>query len=384
MIKGVNLGGWLVLEKWMTPALFEGSGAADEYYLPEGTDRALYREKIRSHRATFITERDFISLKSHGFECARIPVPYFAFGDRPPFIGCLKELDRAFDLAEAYGMSVLLDLHTVPLSQNGFDNGGLSGVCRFAQTPCEVEFALGVLERLAERYGQRAGLYGIEVLNEPLTQKAWALMDIGHRYPPADPEMARGSGPVSLEFLRDFYLKAYARLKPRLAPSKKIVFHDGFDFLAWRDFMQDDRFEGIQLDTHQYLMMAELMGCPRTIGGYLDFIASRWAPELESMSRVCEVIVGEWCLFNSYCLGYDSKGGQSVLNGVTGVAKARDPESFKADYQRLYKAFMQAYAPCAGNFYWSFKMLFDSVSAPVWKGWESWDLERCLNLGWYM
>ena len=41
------------------------------------------------------------------------------------------------------------------------DNGGLTGgKCK---NPEEVEFALTVLERLAKRYGQREGLYGIEV-----------------------------------------------------------------------------------------------------------------------------------------------------------------------------------------------------------------------------
>ena len=30
-VKGVNLGNWLVLEKWMNPALFEGTTAEDEY-----------------------------------------------------------------------------------------------------------------------------------------------------------------------------------------------------------------------------------------------------------------------------------------------------------------------------------------------------------------
>ena len=44
---------------------------------------------------------------------------------------------------------------------NGFDNGGLSGVCKWAQNPDEVEFVLGVLERLAKRYGTRKGLMGI-------------------------------------------------------------------------------------------------------------------------------------------------------------------------------------------------------------------------------
>ena len=28
-VRGVNLGGWLVLEKWMTPSIFEGLNAVD-------------------------------------------------------------------------------------------------------------------------------------------------------------------------------------------------------------------------------------------------------------------------------------------------------------------------------------------------------------------
>jgi len=33
MIRGVNLGGWLVLEKWITPALFAGTSAEDKAHL---------------------------------------------------------------------------------------------------------------------------------------------------------------------------------------------------------------------------------------------------------------------------------------------------------------------------------------------------------------
>ncbi len=33
-IKGVNLGNWLVLEKWMSPSLFAGTDAADEGWFP--------------------------------------------------------------------------------------------------------------------------------------------------------------------------------------------------------------------------------------------------------------------------------------------------------------------------------------------------------------
>ncbi|WP_341278013.1 hypothetical protein [Paenibacillus sp. FSL H8-0537] len=32
-VKGVNLGNWLVLEKWMNPAMFEGTEYEDETWL---------------------------------------------------------------------------------------------------------------------------------------------------------------------------------------------------------------------------------------------------------------------------------------------------------------------------------------------------------------
>ena len=32
-----------------------------------------------------------------GLNSVRIPVPYFIFGDRAPFIGCIDELDKAFN-----------------------------------------------------------------------------------------------------------------------------------------------------------------------------------------------------------------------------------------------------------------------------------------------
>lgn len=109
-VKGVNLGNWLVLEKWMSPALFDGTTAEDEYYLPRQLSREVYEARIKIHRSEYITERDFVTIKSMGMEAVRIPVPYFIFGDREPFIGCIEELDKAFNWAEAYGLQVLIDL----------------------------------------------------------------------------------------------------------------------------------------------------------------------------------------------------------------------------------------------------------------------------------
>ena len=46
-VKGVNLGNWLVLEKWMSPELFEGTTAEDEYYLPTQLSKEVYEARIR-------------------------------------------------------------------------------------------------------------------------------------------------------------------------------------------------------------------------------------------------------------------------------------------------------------------------------------------------
>ena len=72
-IKGVNLGNWLVLEKWMNPALFDGTTADDEYYLPTQLDPAVYEARIKTHRAEYINERDFATIRSWGAELRASP-----------------------------------------------------------------------------------------------------------------------------------------------------------------------------------------------------------------------------------------------------------------------------------------------------------------------
>ena len=383
-IKGVNLGNWLVLEKWMSPALFQGTTAEDEYYLPTQLSPEVYEARIKIHRSEYITERDFVTIKRMGMESVRIPVPYFIFGDRKPFIGCIEELDKAFNWAEKYGLTILIDLHSVPLSQNGFDNGGISGVCKWAQNPDEVEFTLGVLERLAKRYGNRKGLFGIQPLNEPVTENMWETMDVQNRYAPVDPELAKGSAPITMKFLRQFYLDAYDRISAYMPKDKYVVIHDGFELMAWKDFMQEEKYSNVILDTHQYLMVAEARGCSQTVEGYLKYIKEELQPQITEMEKYFPVICGEWCLFNSLACGCDTKGGQSVLNGVEGSRQeSLSPEEKKEIYETLAKAQLELWEKGSGYFYWSYKLLTDTVNTPGWIGWDSWDLGRCYDFGWF-
>lgn len=383
-IKGVNLGNWLVLEKWMSPALFEGTDAEDEYYLPRRLSKEVYEARIKVHRSEYITERDFAIIRAYGMNAVRIPIPYFIFGDCPPFIGCIEELDKAFAWAEKYELKVLVDLHTVPGSQNGFDNGGLSGVCKWAKQPESVEFTLQLLEKLSERYAQKTSLWGIEIVNEPLTKAGWDTFNIMERYKAVDAKMAEGSAPVPLDFLKKFYIQAYRRMRKYLPEEKVIVFHDGFDLLAWKDFMREEEFKNVILDTHQYLMMAESDGCVQEKDAYVQYIRENYEDKVAEMQEYFPVICGEWCLFNSQCCGWDTKGGQSVLNGIEGEQQETYSMEEKQDiYRAVADAQLQAWSKGMGYFYWNYKLLLDTVNEAGWIGWDAWDFGKCMAHGWF-
>ena len=133
------------------------------------------------------------------------------------------------------------------------------------EEPEEMEFVLTVLERLAKRYADRKGLWGIEILNEPVSQEMWDGMGVSQRYKPVEPLKAAGSKGYDMDQLRSFYIEAYDRMRKYLPVDKKVVFHDGFNLTAWKNFMREEKYQGVVLDTHQYLMMAEMFGCGQSV-----------------------------------------------------------------------------------------------------------------------
>ena len=113
-IRGVNVGGWLVLEPYITPSIFNqfGTSVVDEYTLTKQIPNA--GDILQTHWKNFVGLADFQKIADNGFNAVRIPIGYWAFqkyeGD--PYIqGAADFLDEGIAWARQTGLKVWIDLH---------------------------------------------------------------------------------------------------------------------------------------------------------------------------------------------------------------------------------------------------------------------------------
>jgi glucan 1,3-beta-glucosidase len=355
-LRGVNLGGWLVLEKWMTPSLFEGLNALDETsYCVELGDSA--EQILKNHWDTFITRDDFAWLAQRGVNAVRIPVGHWLFGPGYPYhrsygdnlepfvVGGIDVLDRAFDWAEEFGLHIVLDLHAAPGCQNGFDNGGIQDVCEWHTDPEYINYSLLVLERLAERYQHRPALHAIEVLNEP----RWD---------------------IPTELLKDFYSNAYRRIRQYCRPEDvAVVFHDGFrSFREFSGFISQPEFRNVVLDIHRYQCFVR-EDIDTDIYGHIHKASGEWKAEADEIINELgqPVYLAEWSL------GLDLKIVSLWAEGPFNHA-LENMDDFQLDvaYRGYAAAQLLTFEKYLGWFFWSYK----TETAPAWC------FRECVERGW--
>ena len=309
-LNGVNLGGWLVLERWMTPTLFKDTDASDEQaFMKE--DFAV--ERLCRHREKFIRESDIAWLAERGVTALRIPVGFWLFGDYPPYQACVDYLDWAIEMADKYGLSVVIELHRAPGSQDGHDNSLHGGRTLWFKSEKYRQQTLDVLEKIAKRYGQKQSVWGIGVLNEP-----------------------RLTAPSRFFVTRQFYRQAYNRITPHMRNGMAVIFSDGFLPRLMSGAVIASKQHPAVMDVHLY-QFAEPFDGWRTLGGHLRRAYTRrlliWWLQLRQ-----PVIIGEWC---------------SV---VSGKKMRRVPQQLQRRFEPRYIAYQQAaYKHAAGQFYWNYK-----------------------------
>jgi glucan 1,3-beta-glucosidase len=355
-LRGVNLGGWLVLEKWMTPSVFEGLNATDEttYCVELG---GAAETRLKHHWQTFITRDDFAWLASIGINAVRIPIGHWIFGAnypyhrtygeyQHPFVeGGIAILDQAFDWAEDLGLAIVLDLHAAPGCQNGFDNGGIKDVCEWHTDESYIDHSLWVLEQLAERYNGRPALHGIEVLNEP----RWD---------------------VDTDLLKKYNIDGYHRIRKYCQPEEvAVVFHDGFrSYREYLGFMKAPEFDNVVFDIHRYQCFAR-----EDIDADIYQHVTKTVVELKQEADEIIQDMNQWTYVGEWSLGLDLRVVSLWAEGPYNHA-LEHMDKFQMDvaYRAYASAQLATYEKYLGWFFWSYKT----------ETTEAWCFRDCVRNGW--
>lgn len=271
-MKGVNLGGWFVLEKWMTPSLFAGTTARNEFELSK-TEQG--RERIRRHHRTFVTKKDLIWLRKQGIEILRVPVGHWTLGGDDRYVDAQKRLDWLMRTSLSLGLQVLLDLHAAPGAQNRAEHSGSGNTMsdvystKWLNDSPAQDKTIASLVTLAQRYRHFPHVWGIELLNEP------AVDTTGLK-------------------LAWFYRRAYREVTKVTRPGTRIVFSDGYAPLRLTNclWLMKRRDFPVVLDMHVYQVFGR-RNKAKTFEQHLRRLA--WTRRFLRFLRLQQpVIVGEW------------------------------------------------------------------------------------------
>jgi len=372
-IRGVNVGGWLNLEPFITPSFFQNFGSrdnvVDEWTLMSKLGPTKAKSTLEQHYSTFITKKTFKDIRAAGMDHVRFPFGYWIVQtyDDDPYLAQVswRYLLRGIEYCRQNGLRVNLDLHGAPGSQNGWNHSGRQGTIgwlngpngdRNAQRTLDIHHKLSVFFA-QDRYKNVVTMYGL--VNEPRN------VDLNTAAVVSWTEKA-------ITQIRADGIKGI------------IVFGDGFMGLDnWQGKLQN--IDNLLLDVHQYVIFnVDQLSLKHT--DKINFACSAWTQQAKrSMDRKTgfgPTMCGEWSQADTDCTQYinnvatgtrwdgpfdTGNASTSVLSpqcplksAACSCAKANaDPADYSADYKKFLLQFgvaqMDAFEAGWGWFYWTWE-----------------------------
>lgn len=347
VLRGLNIGGWLVLEQWMTSDIFDNTDAIDQWTF-DSTQGA--ESTLQSHWSSYFTESDVEKIASWGINAVRIPIGYWAYDNAgTPYIsGADAYLEKAIGWCRSHGIKVLVDCHGSPGSQNGFDNSGRSGNVDW-QSGDNMNRSISVLEKMATKYGAAEYsdvVFGIEMVNEPIS---W--------------------GNNNFETTKQWAQQAYSAIKAVATnPDLNVIMHDSFQGPSeWSDIssaingdcaLADSKF---WIDTHLY-QNQEASDSLLTQDQHVKKACNWSSSELLPSSSNLPVIAGEFSAATNICANPD---GSTVAGSVCWISGCQcsanvDIEDWNEPLINATRKFLEAELDtfedhARGYFMWNYK-----------------------------
>ncbi|KAH9458603.1 hypothetical protein Pst134EB_010901 [Puccinia striiformis f. sp. tritici] len=354
-IRGVNIGGWLVTEPWITPSVYETNNPAiiDEFTLCQILGKKEAGRRLREHWDSFYTEADFHTIKSFGLNHVRIPIGYWAFdvsGGEPYVQGQFDYLLQAVGWSRNAGLKVLIDLHGGPGSQNGFDNSGKRGAIGWDEDQGNVERTKAALAKLTHEFSKpqyAQVVVGIQALNEPAGFKNEHMVNT----------------------IKDFYKDSYDIVRHTSGPQTHLLLniHDAFLPLStWANTFPPPQHHGVSLDTHIYTVFTpegNKMSEQERIHEYCkkipDIQASQskiwtWVGEFTPAPTDCAPLlngIGRGSRYDGSFEGSTRVGSCESKTGLT----SEFSEEYKESLGKFFEIQTKVYEHGSGWFMWTFK-----------------------------
>ncbi len=172
LLKGINLGNWLVPEGYMFR--FGKTSSPSMIYelmnqlIGPGDAAAFWKE----YRENYITEADIHFLKSCGLNSIRVPFHYMFFiseeyPSAEPTLG-FALFDRLVQWCEKENLYIIFDMHCAPGGQTGDNIDDSHGYPFLFESETSQQLALKVWEKIAAKYKDNRIVIGYDVLNEPI------------------------------------------------------------------------------------------------------------------------------------------------------------------------------------------------------------------------
>lgn len=367
--RGVNVGGWLSLEPFITPSLFEYDRRMG--IIDEGTLCAYLAHRcegiLEKHYATFVTEQTFKEIAAAGLDHVRIPFSYWAVEkyDGDPFLyrTSWRYLLRAIEWCRKYGLRVNLDLHGLPGSQNGWNHSGRQG-------------AIGWLNGTDGAVNAKRSLEVHDRLSKFFAQPRYENV-ISHYGLANEPKMIFLDVPSVL----DWTISAHKIVRNNGVKDAVVVFGDGFRGLTnWQGELQG--LDNAALDVHQYVIFNNgLVTLNHT--AKIRYACDAWTQQtLESMNRGTgfgPTLVAEWSQADTDCarhltnVGWGNRwtgsyvSGDALTEAVSPMCPLKDrrcdcapanadPKEWSDSYKKFLRMFAEAqmvsFEKGWGWFYW--------------------------------
>jgi glucan 1,3-beta-glucosidase len=320
-INGVNLGGWLLVERWITARspIWQGvpAGIESEYHLMQYLGQGAGNARFKQHRDTFITEADFKAISEAGLNTVRIPVGYWirpvSSGPATTHAGgAAAYLDSALRWAGNFGLKVIVDIHGVMGSQNGDTNSAceIKGRADWGVKAGSVDDTLALVDFLVSRYKAHPAFLGLALLNEP------------GQY-------------IDLNTLQQYYLKAYGLVRYThqssclLTVSPRINEQYPSASGGWQQFMTGNSHFNVMHEYHRYQVWGfDQYSYPQI----MDFVHNVLAADMRAWTGI-PLLIGEWTVTMASVLG-----------------------TLSDDQYRAYaQAQVAAFQPTRGQIYWTWK-----------------------------